>query len=113
VSDDDIPLTEQFFWKGEQWAASAYGVEGIGPGYRGFNISLADLSRPNFPSKGGWLEHMREKSNVDMREFAMAAFMAMARAYTGEKPKPSPPGAVDAILDYGVEGLIIARPVWR
>lgn len=68
------PLSKPVYWKGRQWAVIGYGVEARDGKY------VIEGSRVWEDSNGhGWVEHMDEKTWVDLPDFVEALRLARAR----------------------------------
>lgn len=90
MSDDDGTLTEPVYWKGEQWAATGYGVEGLKnveplKNFAYYNIPSSDLNMLDRDGMSSWPEHMAMKNDVDAADFNRAFYEAL-KAHKIELP---------------------------
>jgi hypothetical protein len=69
------PTVSKMWWRGRQWAVTAYGIECVDPG-RCYVIEAARLA--DRIDRYSWLEHMGCKTWVDTEEFATAWVVAPA-----------------------------------
>jgi hypothetical protein len=75
-------LTHPVYYEGVQWAATGFGIEGVGP-YSFYNIAGRDLGKPDLGGEPFWPAHMREKNWVNMDDF-MNAYRVALRYHEGE-----------------------------
>lgn len=78
-SKEDVPvlgeaLAEPVIWKGHQWAVTAWGIEARDGKYP---IEGKRVWEDNHGH--GWIDHMAEKSWVDLDDFAEALRIARGR----------------------------------
>ena len=73
------PLSEPVYWRGRQWAATAYGVEALDGSYtiEGERLWEDDFQPWTVGHEGlGWVAHMAEKVWVDVADFRNALLEA-------------------------------------
>jgi hypothetical protein len=68
------PLQEPIYWKGRQWATTAFGIEARDGTY----IIAGNRVWENNHGHG-WIEHMNEKDWVDLPDFVEALRLARTR----------------------------------
>ena len=77
-------LSQPIYWKGRQWAVTAYGVECRDRSYWIENNRIWENEDSH-----GWVCHMGEKEWVDLPDFAEALRIARRRAVAaGKNRKP-------------------------
>lgn len=84
MSGEKGELTEPVFWKGEQWAATGYGVEGLGR-WDYYNIPYSDLNMLDRDGMSSWPEHMAMKNEINAADFNRALYEAI-KAHKTELP---------------------------
>lgn len=90
MSDDHGELTEPVYWKGHQWAATGYGVEGLKnveplKSFAYYNIPYTDLNMLDRDGTSSWPNHMAMKNDVDTVDFNRALYEAI-KAHKTELP---------------------------
>lgn len=76
MSGENGELTQPVYWEGEQWAATGYGVEGLGrKGY--YNIQVRQLGTLDGDGLSMWPDHMARKPSVNSHEFNRALYEAV------------------------------------
>lgn len=69
-------LSKKIWWRGRQWAVTAYGIECLDGTYA---IDAKRLGMMRTPSQAEWPAHMAEKEWVDMEDFMRAFSIALIR----------------------------------
>lgn len=76
MSGENGELTQPVYWEGEQWAATGYGIEGLGrKSY--YNIGVSQLRMCDRNGISTWPDHMAEKRNIDRADFNRALLEAI------------------------------------
>lgn len=77
-------LTEPVYWRGQQWAATGYGIEGLAD-YDYYHIGAHQLKYLGPDGLSEWPAHMAEKWPVNQPDFNRALLEAV-RAHKVELP---------------------------